>query len=116
MFMSCNLEPNRMFFCKQYCIVDLQVLRGICNHTGIVNQLAFHSAHLQESVRIVFKYLRWLNTVFQKLSYSLLNTFNFHAVKFKFIFKSVLNCSCILTYFLSNHDSFDGQCSVAVAL
>ena len=29
--------------------------------------------------------------------------------------KSVLNFSCILTYFLSNYGSFDGQCSVAMA-
>ena len=29
--------------------------------------------------------------------------------------KLVLNCSCILTYFLSNYGSFDGQCSVAMA-
>ena len=29
--------------------------------------------------------------------------------------KSVLNCSCILTYFLSNYGSFDDQCSIAMA-
>ena len=29
--------------------------------------------------------------------------------------KSILNFSCILTYFLSNYGSFDDQCSVAMA-
>ena len=29
--------------------------------------------------------------------------------------KSVLNFSCILTYFLSNYGSSDDQCSVAMA-
>ena len=61
--------------------------------------------------KIVFQ-LRWLDTVFKKLSYSLLNTFNFCTVNLN---KSVLNFSCILTYFLSNYGSFDDQCSVAMA-
>ena len=56
--------------------------------------------------------LRWLDTVFKKLSYSLLNTFNFVLLNFN---KSVLNCSCTLTYFLSNFGSFDGQFSIGMA-
>ena len=34
-------------------------------------------------VLLIFADLRWLDTVFKKLSYSLLNTFNFCTVKFK---------------------------------
>ena len=78
-------------------------------------------------------HLRWLDTVFKKLSYSLLDTFNFCAVKENFfnktfiayfcfeilksrsILKVLLYCSCILSYFLSNYGSFDNQCSVAIA-
>ena len=59
-----------------------------------------------------FSVLRWLDPVFKKLSYSLLNTLNFRTVKLN---KSVLNCSCILTYFLSNYGNSDDQCSVAMA-
>ena len=39
----------------------------------------------EENEKILVQYivLRWLDTVFKKLSYSLLNTFNFCTVKFK---------------------------------
>ena len=56
--------------------------------------------------------LRWLDTVFKKLSCSLFNTLNFALLNLN---KSVLNFSCILTYFHSNYGSFYDQCSVAMA-
>ena len=60
---------------------------------------------------VLFYLLRWLDTVFKKLSYSLLTII----FALSYLNKSVLNCSCILTYFLSNYGSFDGQSSVATA-
>ena len=43
--------------------------------------IGLHKLHLQRNQSRV--HLRWLDTVFKKLSYSLLNTLNFRTVKFK---------------------------------
>ena len=50
--------------------------------------------------------LRWLDTVFKKLRYSLLNALNFRTVKF---------ISVRIEFELSNYGSFDDQCSIAMA-